>query len=58
MKSKSLKTELEQFRLPPELAERFRERCATIGKPRSHVLRRLVEKWLRKTDEIIRLRGE
>ncbi len=56
MKNKIPKSEVEQFRLPADIAKKFRGRCDRAGKSRSQVLRILVERWLRKTDEIIRLK--
>ena len=50
-------TNVEKFHIPEEEAEAFRARCKRLGRTRSEVLRSLVAKWLRQTDNILRLRA-
>lgn len=48
----------EQIRLPEDVADLFRIECEKAGEPRSAVLRKLVEKWLRKRRAIERERAK
>lgn len=48
----------EQFRLSGEMAEAFATECEALGKTRSAVMQKLIERWLRKRQALKRLKGE
>ncbi len=51
-------TAIKKFKLPLVLSEAFADRCATIGHTQSEQLRTLIERWLRQTAAIARLKGK
>ncbi len=50
------KTVTKKFKLPEEDSDAFAERCRDMGTRQSDQLRTLVERWLRQTAEIVRLK--
>jgi hypothetical protein len=57
MKSSPKKTETIKIRIDPGLAHSFETRCLQMGQPKSEVLRRIMNRWLRETREIERLKS-
>lgn len=50
------KTETVKFRIDPGLLSSFETRCLQVGQGKSEVLRRIIQRWLRETREIERLK--
>lgn len=51
------KTAVLKIRIEPELLRSFEARCEVVGRVKSEVLRRLIDRWLRETREIERLKS-
>lgn len=56
MKREPKKTEVIKIRVDPGLLSSFETRCLQVGQGKSEVLRRIINRWLRETREIERLK--
>ncbi len=56
--SRTSKTVVTKFKLPSDLADAFALRCGSLGYTKSDQLRLLVERWLRQTAHLERVRAK
>lgn len=49
-------TVVKKYKVPANLAADFAERCESLGYSQSETIRTLVERWLRQTAEIVRMK--